>query len=129
MALKTAEKPWRSPHDTVMLELALYTKYTWGDMTYEKGTPYELQAGRCDGVAAGAGSRASGVATWRQPKPGDGSENADHGFHGYPSGTSRISPDEIGARGTKTANGSRHGRRDCGHLEPSDTDVSGDVTV
>lgn len=45
MALKTPEKsaPEKAPADvTVLLELALYTHYTWGGVTYEKGTAYKF---------------------------------------------------------------------------------------
>lgn len=45
MALKTtgAEKPPETPPPaTVMLELSLYTHYTWGGVTYEKGTAYRF---------------------------------------------------------------------------------------
>jgi len=46
MALKT-EKIEKSPEpavkpDTTVLELALYTQYTWQGETYEKGKPYRL---------------------------------------------------------------------------------------
>lgn len=48
MALKTPEKapdasPTKpAPPTTVMLELALYTHYTWQGTTYEKGTAYRF---------------------------------------------------------------------------------------
>ena len=48
MALKTAEKvetqrPVDPTANTTVLELSLYTKYTWGNVTYEKGKPYRFK--------------------------------------------------------------------------------------
>lgn len=48
MAFKTAEKA-EAPvvtnpiANTTVLELSLYTKYTWGNVTYEKGKPYRFK--------------------------------------------------------------------------------------
>jgi hypothetical protein len=51
MALKTETKPATEPAaqpqaqpQTTVLELALYTQYTWGGETYEKGKPYRFRS-------------------------------------------------------------------------------------
>lgn len=44
MALKTSEKADApAAPETAVLELALYTQYTWQGVTYEKGKPYRFK--------------------------------------------------------------------------------------
>jgi hypothetical protein len=71
MALKTAEKPVvaEPPVDTVTLELALYTQYTWGGTTYEKGTAYKFKR---DDAMLLLSEQDHGRPIWKQynpPKP------------------------------------------------------------
>lgn len=72
MALKTPEKPApeKPPEQaTVILELALYTHYTWGGVTYEKGTAYRFTQ---DDALTLLGEEDHGRPIWRKytpPKP------------------------------------------------------------
>lgn len=136
MALKTGEKPSVDPpvpSDTVLLELALYTHYTWGGVTYERGTAYRFK--KEDAVSL-MSEQDHGRPLWRQfrpPKPKGTPSMPIVDSTEVKAARSRLSLEEAALRSPGTNTGKRievgtdEEIQDI--LSRPEVDTSGDVTV
>lgn len=134
MALKTGETlPPAPPNvETVLLELTMYNHYTWGGVTYERGTAYKF---RRDDAMLLMSEMDHGRPIWRQFRP-----IKPKGQPRMPIVDStevkavrtRTSLEEASHLGTNTGKRIEVGTDDeiADILNvPDDSDLSGDVTV